>query len=149
MANKKIIPVNYTSRDFNSIKNDLVEYSKRYYPDTNRDFNQASFGSLVTDMVSYVGDVLSFYLDYQANESFLLSAMERRNIINNSRALGYKYKSSTSANGIISLYISVPGDDFGPNMNYVPILKRNAIVTNNLGGAYIVNEDVKIGRAHV
>ena len=55
--------INYSSRDFNSIRNGLVEYVKRYYPDSFKDFATAGFGSLVLDSVSYVGDVLSFYLD--------------------------------------------------------------------------------------
>ena len=53
------------SRDFASIKNDLVEYAKKYYPDTFKDFNEASFGSLMLDTVAYVGDILSYYLDHQ------------------------------------------------------------------------------------
>lgn len=142
MANKKITPVNYTSRDFNSIKNDLVEYTKRYYPDTYKDFNRASFGSLVTDMVSYVGDIMSFYLDYQANESFLATSIERKNTINNARALGYKFKGSPSASGIATFYLSIPGDDIGPYNDYIPILKQGAILTNNQGVSYILNEDV-------
>lgn len=142
MANKKITPVNYTSRDFNSIKNDLVEYAKRYYPDTYKDFNKASFGSLVTDMVSYVGDIMSFYLDYQTNESFLATSIERKNTINNARALGYKFKGSPSASGIATFYLSIPGDDIGPYNDYIPILKQGAILTNNQGISYILNENV-------
>lgn len=142
MANKKIVPVNYTSREFNSIKNQLVEYAKRYYPDSYKDFNQASFGSLVTDMVSYVGDIMSFYLDYQANESFLTNCIERNNAIKNARVLGYKFKGSPSASGIASLYINVPGDNSGPYENYIPILKKGAILSNNQGVSYILNESV-------
>ena len=63
MVKRKII--SYTDGDFNSIKKSLVEYAKRYYPDTYQDFNEASFGSLMTDMVAYIGDQLSFYMDYQ------------------------------------------------------------------------------------
>ena len=75
MADKKFVPIKYTSRDFSSIKQDLVEYAKRYYPDTFKDFNDASFGSLMLDTVAYAGDILSFYLDYQANESFIDTAI--------------------------------------------------------------------------
>ena len=69
---KKITPVKYTDRDFESIKASLVEHAKRYYPNSQRDFNEASFGSLMLDTVSYIGDVLSFYLDYQTNENLAL-----------------------------------------------------------------------------
>ena len=57
-------PISYTSRDFESIKAALVDHAKRYYPDTYKDFNKASFGSLVLDTVAYTGDILSFYLDF-------------------------------------------------------------------------------------
>jgi len=80
MAQKKKVKINYTSRDFNSLKRDLIDYAKRYYPNTYRDFNEASFGSLMMDDVAYIGDILSFYLDYQANESFIDTAVEYNNI---------------------------------------------------------------------
>ena len=43
------------------------------------------------DLVSYVGDNLSFYLDYNANESFLNTSIEYDNAVNHARQLGYKY----------------------------------------------------------
>ena len=97
---KKIRPIKYTSRDFDSIKQELVEYAKRYYPDTFRDFNDASFGSLMLDTVAYVGDIMSFYLDYNINETFLDSATEYENIVRLSRQMGYKFKSSPSSFGL-------------------------------------------------
>jgi hypothetical protein len=143
MANNKIVPINYTARDFGSIKSELVEYTKRYYPDNYKDFNQASFGSLTMDLVSYVGDILSFYLDYQVNESFLLTAIERKNIINNARALGYKFKGSPSASGIASLYISIPATVSNePDLSYVPILKKGAIFGSTANSTFILNENV-------
>ena len=69
-------PIKYTSREFDSIKRDLVEHAKRYYPETYRDFGAASMGSMYLGAVSYVGDMLSFYLDYQVNELFLETATE-------------------------------------------------------------------------
>lgn len=50
--------INYTGKDFNTIKKQLVDYAQKYYPETFKDFNEASFGSLMLDMVSYVGDML-------------------------------------------------------------------------------------------
>ena len=48
---KKQVPIKYTSREFASIKTDLVDYVKRYYPQVYRDFNEASFGSLMLDTI--------------------------------------------------------------------------------------------------
>ncbi len=80
--------IKYTSRNFESIKNDLVEHAKRYYPSTYNDFAEASFGGLMFDAVAYIGDVLSFYLDYQTNESFLETAIEYNNVRKLSSQMG-------------------------------------------------------------
>ena len=79
--------INYTNREFDTIKADLVSYAQKYYPETMQDFNEASFGSLMLDLVAYVGDMLSFYIDYQANESFISTANEFDNILNLSKHL--------------------------------------------------------------
>ena len=64
MSTRKNLPaIKYTSRDFDSIKEDLVNYAKRYYPRTFKDFNEAGFGAMMLDTVAYVGDILSFYLE--------------------------------------------------------------------------------------
>lgn len=141
---KKIPIVKYTSRDFNSIKNELVEYSKRYYPNSFSDFNQASFGSLMLDTVSYVGDILSFYLDYQFNESFLNSASEFDNILKISNQLGYKYGPRSTAYGEITMYIAVPTNttSTGPNIDYLPILKRGATFSSTGGLLFTLLQDV-------
>ena len=91
MATKKK-PIKYTSREFDTIKSELVKYARRYYPDTYQDFTDASFGSIALDSVAYIGDMLSFYLDYQVNELFLDTATEYDNIIKIGAQLGYHYK---------------------------------------------------------
>jgi hypothetical protein len=68
---KKIVPIDYTHREFNSIRDDLIQIAERFYPDTFQDFSEGSFGAMMVDAVAYVGDQLSFYLDYNINETFL------------------------------------------------------------------------------
>ena len=141
MAKKKI-PISYTDRDFNSIKNSLVEHARRYYPDTYKDFNEASFGSLMLDTVSYVGDVLSFYLDYQANESFLETAIEKENIINLSRNMGYRYSDAVTSFGECDFYITIPALNGAPDLQYAPVLKSGAEISSETGGRYTLIEDI-------
>ena len=141
--NKKV-PIRYTSRSFNTIKEDLVNYVKRYYPDTDKDFNQASFGSLVMDTVAYTGDILSFYLDYQTNESFLDTANEYNNVIKLTRQMGYKYRGRSSTHGYVSFFILVPADStgLGPDTRYVPVLKRRTELASSDGENFILTDDV-------
>jgi hypothetical protein len=48
----KQIQINYTNRDFESVKKELVQIAERFYPDTFRDFSEASFGSMMLDSVA-------------------------------------------------------------------------------------------------
>lgn len=129
MANKKLVPIKYTSRDFNSIRADLVEYAKKYYPDTYKDFNEASFGALMLDSVSYIGDVLSFYLDYGVNESHLKTSIEFNNVLKHGYKLGYKYNPFISSTGVVTIFCLIPADanGIGPDTRYAPIIKRGTI----------------------
>lgn len=144
MAKKKIA-IKYTARDFDSIKQSLVDYTKRYYPETYQDFNDASFGSLMLDTVSYVGDVLSYYVDYQANESFLETAFERQNIIRLSKQLGYNYENISTATGEIQIYALIPANEIGlgPDSAYYPIIREGSTFSNTEGKNFILTEDIR------
>ena len=63
--------IRYIDRDFNTLRNNLIQYSKTYFPDTYNDFSETSTGMLFIEMASYVWDVLSFYLDNQIQETFI------------------------------------------------------------------------------
>ena len=145
---KKLQPINYTDRDFDSIRKDLENYAKRYYPNTFKDFNEASFGSLMLDTVSYIGDILSFYLDYQTNESFLDSAIEYNNVIRLARQMGFKLNSNPSSYGEVTFYIEVPSTTTGggaPDTDYAPRLKAGSTVvstkSSNLVVAGVINSE--------
>jgi len=140
--NKKLIK--YTDRDFNSIKDSLVQYTKRYYPDVFKDFSEASFGSLMLDTVAYAGDILSFYLDYQTNESFLDTSIEYNNILKLGEQVGYKQPLRGISHGLVSLYILAPVDanGIGPDTDYLPVLARGSKFTSDSGQVFSLAEDV-------
>tara|TARA_B100000427_G_scaffold329189_1_gene344413 strand:- start:297 stop:2300 length:2004 start_codon:yes stop_codon:yes gene_type:complete len=97
-SNKQsIVPsnINYTSKDFSTIKADLIEYTKAYFPDTYKDFNETSPGMMLIELASYVGDVLSYYIDYNYKESLLTTATERKNVTRLAEFLGYKTTPTT------------------------------------------------------
>ena len=137
-------PINYTSRDFESIKGDLENYAKRYYPTTFKDFSEASFGALMLDLVAYVGDQLSFYADFQANESFLDSAIRYDNVIRLSETLGYKNQGVAKATGQVAIFMLVPvaANSRAPDLNYFPILQRGTILSGDNGATYTLTSDI-------
>ena len=88
---------------------------------------------------------MSFYIDYQANESFLTTAFEKKNVINLSRQLGYKYQPIATSSGVITLYALVPANDLGlgPDSSYYPIIREGSTFSSESGGNFILTEDIR------
>jgi len=113
--------VNYTSKDFSTIKADLIEYTKSYFPDTYKDFNETSPGMMLIELSSYVGDVLSYYIDYNYKENLLATATEKRNVRRLSEFLGYKAPNKTPS--VVKLKVTTTIDanaDGTPNYGQAP-----------------------------
>jgi hypothetical protein len=63
--------IKYINRDFESFRSRLIEFAQTYFPSTYNDFSSTSPGMMFMEQASYVGDVLSFYLDNQFQETFI------------------------------------------------------------------------------
>jgi hypothetical protein len=96
------------------------------------------------DTVAYVGDILSFYLDYQANETFLDTALEFNNVVKLARQMGYKYQATPTSSGQVAFYALIPANSTatGPDEDYYPVLKRNSSVVSDNQTKYLLTEDV-------
>jgi hypothetical protein len=133
--------INYVGKDFASFRQNLVEYSKTYFPNTFSDFSEASPGGVFLDMASYVGDVLSFYQDVQLKESMLLHATERKNVVSLAQALGYKPKLTAPAVTTLTVYQTVPangaGGNFQPNSKYYFKIKDGLQVQSRTNSSII------------
>lgn len=143
MSTKKPL-IDYTSRDYSSIREDLLSHVKRYYSDIYKDFNEASFGSLMIDTVAYIGDMLSFYLDYQANESFMSTSVEYDNVLRHAKTLGYRYRNNPVSYGRCTFFIVVPADLNAnrPDRDYLPTLEKGTLVATPGGMTYTLTENV-------
>ena len=141
---KKLLPIDYTHREFETIQQDLLEIAERFYPDSFQDFSEASFGALMIDAVSYVGDQLSFYLDYNVNESFLDTAYQYSNVVRHGRVLGYKTQGRPSTYGSVAMFLLVPASTtgIGPDTDYIPVLKRGTTFGSGVGLSYVLTENV-------
>ena len=133
MANLKR-DIRYTDRDFNTIRNQLIQYSKTYFPDTYNDFTETSTGMLFIEMASYVGDVLSFYLDNQIQETFIQKARQNQNLYALAYSLGYVPKVTTVASCPIDFYQQVPAilsaSVYIPDYNYALLVPENTQITS-------------------
>ena len=120
--------INYLSKDFNSIKADLIDYVKRHFPSDWRDFNDASGGMALLEMIAYVGDILTFNIDRQVNEAYINRAVEIKNIVSLAQNFGYKPKNQTPA--VVNLAVSA---DFANSTSSETLftLKKGATVLTN------------------
>jgi hypothetical protein len=140
--------INYLNKDFSTFKQKLIDYSKTYFPASYNDFTPASIGNIFIEMSSYVGDVLSFYLDTQIQETFIQYAKQKENLFNLAYMLGYRPKVTTAASVDIDIYQIIPsilsGSQYIPDFNYSLLIDKNAIVKSNLtnGGTFLIQEDV-------
>tara|TARA_R110002012_G_scaffold7141_1_gene33672 strand:+ start:1627 stop:3477 length:1851 start_codon:yes stop_codon:yes gene_type:complete len=134
--NKK--EVKYLGRDFGDFREGLIDFAKNYFPDTYNDFNETSPGMMFMEMGAYVGDVLSYYTDYQLKESLLSAAQERSNILDIANSLGYKAKATGPAHVELSVYLWVPATGSSgakvPNMNYALTIPQGMEVSGDATG---------------
>ena len=100
--------ISYLNKDFTSFKAALQQYAKTYFPASYNDFSEATPGNLFIEMSSYVGDVMSFYLDTQVQENFLLYAKEKENLYAQAYVMGYRPKASYASNTTVDIYQLVP-----------------------------------------
>ena len=140
--------IKYLNRDFASLREALMEFTKTYYSDTFSDFNTASPGMMFIEQAAYVGDVLSYYTDSQLKESFINLAGNYSNVLMQAQNLGYKPKLSRPATTTITVYQTVPNIGTGvnnrPDYTYALKIRQGMQVTSNLRNelTFVTTDDV-------
>jgi len=137
--------INYITRDFDSLKETLVDYAKTYFPTTYNDFSPTSPGMMLIEMTAYVGDILSFYLDNQIQETFLQHARQQENIYSLAYMLGYRPKAATAAEATITFSQRVPsivsGTTTVPDYSYGLFIPQNLTINSaNNNTPYLVQD---------
>ena len=141
--------VKYLSKDYNSFKNQLIEFAQTYFPNNFNDFSEGNPGMMFLEMAAYVGDVLSFYTDTQLRESFLTLAQTNENLYNLAYTMGYRPKVTTAASTILDISQLVPSklDEgvYKPDYNYSLTVKENSTFTSTEESTFYITDDVRFG----
>jgi len=129
--------IKYINRDFNSLRQSLINFTKTYFPTTYNDFSPSSPGMMFMELSSYVGDVLSFYQDNQFQETFIQYAREAKNLFDLASMMGYQPNLTGVAETTIDFYQQVPSKDLGggnyvPDYDYALLIGENAQITSNI-----------------
>ena len=139
--------VSFLNKTFSEFKSSLINYAKTYFPTTYNDFSEASPGGMFIEMASYVGDVMSFYLDTQVQENFLLYAKEKENLFALSYMLGYRPKVSYAAVTTVDIFQLIPSVVINgqtiPDYTYATVVPENTVLTSNgFGNKFLTTEKI-------
>ena len=98
MADQNYVPqVDYTSRDFLSIRDDLYLLVPTYAPKWKSFKDATDFGNALIQLQAYLGDLQSYYIDRSANEAFISTATKRSSILRQAALLDYQPTQSNPA----------------------------------------------------
>ena len=143
--------IKYLSKDYNGFKNQLIDFTKTYFPDNFNDFSEGNPGMMFLEMAAYVGDVLSFYTDTQLRESFLSSAQDRENLYNLAYSMGYRPKTTSAASVNLDISQLIPSkissdvNAYEPDYNYALTINKNSIFSSTEGSSFYITKDVRFG----
>lgn len=114
--------INYASRDYPTIRNDLLIRAREVLPEwTDRD--PSDFGMLMVDLWAYMGDVVHYYIDRAVQEKFASTATQRESLVALANLFDYEPSSRTSSEGTIVVYNSgTEGQTLDP---YTQFIARN------------------------
>jgi hypothetical protein len=138
--------IKYLNKDFAAFKDNLVEFSKTYFPKTYNDFSEASPGMLFIEMASYIGDTLSYYIDDTLKQSMMLYADDIQSVIPLARYLGYKPQVSSPSTTKLSIYQLVPsignGPSNKPDEKYYLRIKSGLRAASSDNGTEFITSDI-------
>ena len=117
--------IDYNARNFADVRQQLIEFIQKYYPETFSDFNDASVGMMLLELNAAVGDMLSFHTDRTFNETQINYAQERSSVLELARTFGLNIQGKRPSITIVDWTVTnIPVKGQGFDVSYAPkILK--------------------------
>jgi hypothetical protein len=140
--------IKYVNKDFTTLRASLIDYAKTYFPTTYNDFSPSSPGMMFMEMAAYVGDVMSFYLDNQIQETYLQYARQTDNLFELAYMFGYKPNVTGVATTTVDFYQQIPSklsaSVYIPDFDYCLLIADNAVVssTSNNETRFLIQDSV-------
>jgi hypothetical protein len=128
MAQRRI---SYTVRDFQAIRQELINYTRTYYPELIDNFNDASVFSVFLDLNAAVADNLHYHIDRSIQETVLQYAQQRSSIYNIARTYGLKIPGQRPSIALVDFSITVPAFGDKEDERYLGTLRRGSQVSGS------------------
>jgi hypothetical protein len=114
--------INYSKRDFTSLKTEQINFIKQYYPGLVQNFNDASVLSVFLDLNAAIADNLHFHIDRALQETVLDYAQERQSLFNIAKTYGLKLPSRSASVAVCEFSVQVPVRGDAEDRSYLPIM---------------------------
>jgi hypothetical protein len=100
--------IDYTTKDYASFRQALIDLIPQLAPGW-AERHEADVGIALLELLSYVGDQLSYYQDAVANEAFLETARQRVSVRRHTNLIDYRMHSGASARAFVHIRVGTPG----------------------------------------
>jgi hypothetical protein len=133
--------IDYNARNFSDVRQQLIEFIQKYYPEIFSDFNDASVGMMLLELNAAVGDMLSFHTDRMFNETQISYAQERSSLLELARTFGLNIPGKRPSITIVDWTVTnipVNGDTF--DISYAPKILKGSQATG-AGKVFELMED--------
>ena len=140
--------IQYINKDFTELRASLINYARTYFPTTYNDFSPSSPGIMFMEMASYVGDILSFYLDNQIQETYLQYARQTNNLYELAYMFGYKPNVTQVATVDVDFYQQIPASGSvgaqSPDFSYALYVPENTTLVSSASGSvpFIIEDPI-------
>ena len=145
--------INYFSRDFNTLRQDLITYLKNYHSDQFKYLNANTPDMLFLELLAYTGDTLNYSLDKSFNEAFRLTAQSRESLVRIANDLGFYNFFPTPSSTQVILSINVPaiansdGTALIPNSQYLFGIYPGMILQSSNGTNFECLDEVNFAQS--
>lgn len=140
----------FTNKTFNEFRSDLLRYANEFYSDNILDFSEASLGGLFLDFASIVGDSLVYYAEQQFNEMDYETAVDPENISRFLRKANIKNLKGSPSIVEATFTVTIPAnEDETINENYLPLIKKNSVISSSNGIHFSLVEDLDFRKGYV
>jgi hypothetical protein len=95
------VNIDYTSRDYLGLRQSLLDYAERNFPEWT-DRSEGDFGVALVELMAYMGDIISYYQDRTSSEAYIGSAVQRKSVLDIAQLLAYKPTNAVAATGTVT-----------------------------------------------
>jgi hypothetical protein len=124
--------IKYLAADFASFTTQFQQFLKAYFPNSWRDFSDASTGQALIEILAYSSDILNFFISRTANELLLDNAVQKESVYAIARSLGYRPQKKACSLVDQTVYVQVPAEYLTgvplPDYRYAFIFKRGSSI---------------------